>query len=91
MSVETRIDHLIEAGRSVLDSGFDPIAFHHWRQTAHDCLTELLGADHVYTRHFETLVRRGGKRDLPAAAGILSAAQQMMVCKGLETFKGKTV
>ena len=69
MSVEQRIDHLIEAGWGVLDSDFDLIAFHHWRRSAFDCLTALFGPDHVYTRHFAKLVRQGGKTDLLIALG----------------------
>ena len=83
MSVDGRIDDLIEAGWAVFDSDFDPIAFHHWRRKAFDCLTALLGPDHAYPRQFEYLVRQGGKTDLLAAAGILSAAQQGIAGNGL--------
>jgi hypothetical protein len=84
MCIDGRIDDLIEAGWGVLKSDFDPIAFHHWRRKAFDCLTALLGPDHAYTRQFEYLVRQGGKTDLLVAAGILSAAQQGIAGKGLE-------
>ena len=76
MSIERRIDDLIEAGWGVLDSDFDPVAFHRWRRSAFDCLTAMFGPDHVYTKHFEKLVRQGGKTDLLAAGGILSAAKR---------------
>ena len=66
MSIETRIDDLIEAGWDVLDSDFDPAAFQRWRRSAFDCLTAMVGPDHVYTRHFEKLVRQDGKTDLLA-------------------------
>ena len=79
MAVEQRIDDLIEAGWGVLDSDFDPVAFQRWRRRAFDCLTALVGPDHVYTRHFENFVRQGGKTDLLAAGGILSAAKEQMV------------
>ena len=69
MSVERRIDDLIEAGWGVLDSDFDPIVFHHWRRSAFDCITATFGPDHVYTRHFEKLVRQSGKKDLLIALG----------------------
>ena len=39
MSIERRIDDLIEAGWGVVDSEFDPIAFHHWRRSALASLT----------------------------------------------------
>jgi len=64
MSIERRIDDLIEAGWDVLDSDFDPVAFQRWRRSAFDCLTAMVGPDHVYTRHFGKLVRQGGKTDL---------------------------
>ncbi len=78
MSTEGTIDDLIEAGWIVLDSDFDPVAFQHWRQKAFDCLTAVVGPDHVYTRQFENFVRQGGKRDLLAAGGILNAAKEQM-------------
>jgi hypothetical protein len=84
MSMEGRIDDLIEAGWGVLDSDFDPVAFQRWRRKAFDCLTAVVGPDHVYTRHFENFIRQGGKTDLLAAGGILSAAQQQMTCNGLQ-------
>ena len=83
MSIERRIDDLIEAGWGVVDSDFDPIAFHHWRRSAFDCLTAMFGPDHVYTKHFEKLVRQGGKTDLLAAGGILSAAKEQESCNRL--------
>jgi hypothetical protein len=78
MAIDGRIDELIEAGWGVLDSDFDPVAFQRWRRSAFDCLTALVGPDHVYTRHFENFVRQGGKPGLIAAGGILSAAKEQM-------------
>ena len=78
MAIEARIDDLIEAGRSVLDSDFDPIAFLRWRRRAFDCLADMLGPDNVYTRHFESFVRQGRQIDRLAAVGVLSSAQQPM-------------
>ncbi len=78
MSVEQRIDALIEAGWGVLDSDFDPVAFQRWRRKACDCLTAMVGPDHVYTRHFENFVRQEGEADLLIAGGILSAAKEQM-------------
>ncbi len=83
MAIDGRIDDLIEAGWGVLDSDFDPVAFQRWRRRAFDCLTALVGPDHVYTRHFENFVRQGGKRDLLAAGGILSAAKELGSCNRL--------
>jgi hypothetical protein len=87
MSVEQRIDDLIEAGWGVLDSDFDPVAFERWRRRAFDCLTAVVGPDHVYTRHFEDFVRQGGKKDLLAAGGILSAAKEQESCDRLGPVK----
>jgi len=83
MSVEQRIDDVIEAGWGVLDSDFDPVAFQGWRRRAFDCLTAMCGPDHVYIRHFENFVRQGGKRDLLAASGILSAVKEQASCNRL--------
>ena len=87
MSIERRIDDLIKAGWGVVDSDFDPVAFQRWRRSAFDCLSAMFGPDHVYTKHFEKLVRQGGKTDLLAAGGILSAAQEQMACNRLEPAK----
>jgi hypothetical protein len=76
MTVEQRIDDLIEAGWGVLDSEFDPGAFRRWRRRALDCLTALVCRDHVYIRHFENFVRQGGRKGLLAAGGILIAAKE---------------
>ena len=84
MSVEQRIDDLIEAGWGVLDSDFDPIVFAHWRLRVFDCLKDILGSDHVYTRQFENFVRKGTKTDLIAATGIMSAAKQRITGDRLE-------
>ena len=90
MSTNGRIDDLIEAGWGVLDSDFDPVAFQRWRRRAFDCLTALVGPDHVYTRHFENFVRHGGKRDLLAAGGILSAAKANGNLKSVSPFTEET-
>jgi hypothetical protein len=89
MSVEQRIDDLIEAGWNVLDSDFDPVAFQRWRRRAFDCLTAMVGPEHVYTRHFENFVRRGGQTELLAAGGILSAAREQENCNMLPTVQSQ--
>lgn len=83
MAIDGRIDDLIEAGWSVLDPDFDPVAFQRWRRRAFDCLAALVGPDHVYTRHFQNFVRQGRKTDLLAAGGILSAAKEQGSCNRL--------
>jgi len=76
MCVEHRIDDLIEAGWGVLNSDFDPVVFQRWRRRAFNCLTAMVGPDHVYTRHFERFVRQEEEVDLLIASGILSAAKE---------------
>ena len=83
MTIDDRLDELIKAGWEVVDSDFDPLAFQHWRLKAFQCLAAMFGPDHVYTRHFENLVRQGGKTDLLAAGGILSAAKEQESCNRL--------
>ncbi len=87
MSVEQRMVDLIEVDWGVLDPDFDPIAFQRWRRRAFASLTAMFGPDHVYTKHFEKLVRQGEKMDILAAGGILSAAQDQMACNRLEPAK----
>ncbi len=64
MSVEERIDSLIEAGWYVLDSGFDPRAFAHWRREALNCVAALVGPDHTSTRHFRDSVESTEESDV---------------------------
>ncbi len=87
MAVEHRIEDLIEAGWWVLESDFVPVAFQHWRRRAFDCLMAMCGPDHVYTRDFASFVRQGGKKDLLAASGILSAAKEQASCNRLGPVK----
>jgi hypothetical protein len=76
MSVEKRIDDLIDAGWHVLDSDFDVTAFRQWRERAVDCLDSLLGPDHTYSRHFRDYVNRQEPKSILAAGGILTAAKE---------------
>jgi hypothetical protein len=73
MSVEERIDDLIEAGWCMLESDFDAPTFLRWRIAALDCLSELLGPNHTYTLHFRTLVEQNDGLDCLAGGGILTA------------------
>jgi len=75
MSVEDRIDDLIEAGWCMLESDFDAATFLRWRLTALDCLSELLGPNHTYTLYFRTLVEQNDRLDCLAGGGILTAAR----------------
>lgn len=55
MSLEQRLTSLIRAGRHVIDSDFDPMAFHEWRKEANECMSVLLGQDKAETTSFECL------------------------------------
>ena len=78
MKIEHRIDELISAGWRVVDSDFDPVAFKHWRLKAFECLTAMVGPDHVYTKYFEQFVKQGDKANVLAAGGVLVAAKAQM-------------
>ncbi len=78
MEVEHRIDELINAGRGVVESDFDPVAFKHWRLKAFECLAAMFGPDHVYTKYFEYFVKQGDKTSALAAGGVLVAAKEQM-------------
>jgi hypothetical protein len=80
MCIDYRIDDMIEAGWGVVDSDFDPVAFQRWKQKAYDCLSAMVGPDHVYTKHFAEFVTNCGKADVLAASGILSAAKEHLSC-----------
>ena len=82
MNMENRIDELIMAGWRVVDSDFDPVAFDHWRLKAFDCLTAMLGPDHVYANYFEHSAEQEGRTNILAAVGVLVAAKEQM--KGME-------
>ena len=84
MSIESKINDLIRAGWSVVDSDFDPSAFHQWRNAALDCFIEMLGPDHVYTRHFGKFVEQGSQTVPLAATVKLSPAQEGITGYGRE-------
>ena len=56
MKIEEQIDELIKAGRGVVESDFDPVAFQNWRLKAFECISSMFGSDHVHTKYFEHLV-----------------------------------
>ncbi len=60
MLLEKRIDDLIEAGWEVLTSDFDEKAFLNWRKRAVDCLTDLVGSEHMLHCLFQRLRDRCG-------------------------------
>ena len=84
MTVEQRIDNLIEAGWNVLDSDFDRSAFADWRRQALDCVAALLGPSHTYTRYFRDFVDEAETTSLLTGEGILVAAREQIVTTGFE-------
>jgi hypothetical protein len=82
MKAENQIDELIMAGWRVVDSDFDPVAFDHWRLKAFDCLTAMLGPDHVYAKYFGHFVKESHRTNILAAGGVLVAANEQT--KGME-------
>ncbi len=81
MKIEHQIDELIKAGWGVVESDFDPVAFQHWRFKAFECLVAIFGSDHVYTKYFEQFIHQGGRANVLAAGGVLTAAKQQWVGK----------
>ncbi len=73
--MNNKIDALIQSGWDVLDSDFNADAFKRWRTMARDCLTTLVGPEHVYTQFFDDWVRSADGKDLMTGEGILIAAQ----------------
>ncbi len=79
MCSEKRIDDLIESGTLLArNSDFDPTVFRRWKLESFDCLTNLLGTDHYYTKNSKTFVRQAKGIDLLAAYGLLSVVQQLL-------------
>ncbi len=84
MTVEQRIDDLIEAGWHVLDSDFDATAFADWRMKALDCVTALLGSSHTYTCYFRDFVEEAETESVLVGEGILAAAKEQLPTSGFE-------
>ena len=78
MQIERQFDELIKAGWGVIDSDFDQVAFQHWRLKAYECLSAMMGPDHVYTKYFEQFVEKGEKTNVLAAGGVLVAAKEQI-------------
>ena len=52
MSFEKQFDDMIEAGKNVIDTDFDPVAFQQWRAHAITCLSSLMEQDRAYAKYF---------------------------------------
>jgi hypothetical protein len=82
MTVEQRIDDLIEAGWRVLNSNFDAAEFAIWRRKALDCVTALVGPSHTYARYFSDFVEEAESKSVLAGEGILIAAKEQLATTG---------
>jgi hypothetical protein len=60
---EKQIDAMIEAGRQVLESDFDPKAFGAWKKSAALCVDALLRSDGSLDRDSSALPLRRRKDD----------------------------
>ena len=76
MPARTVIDDLIEAGWDVLNSDFDRLAFHRWREKAWECVSKLLGPEHAYARFLAEHADGVEERNMLAAAGVLIAVRE---------------
>lgn len=80
MYAEKSIDRLIEAGWYMLDSEFNPTAYQTWKERAFECVSELMGPHHAYTKYFGQFVDEDWKRSLLNREGLLVAVKEQ-VCK----------
>jgi hypothetical protein len=81
MYVEHFINDLIEKGWSSLDAGTDEAAISSWKAQTLDCLTFLLGPDHIYVTHLRDVFRKARTDTLLAGTGILTAAREELAGK----------
>lgn len=73
--IETKIDALIKAGWSVLNSDFSERAFQEWRRQAFDCVVALCGESHPYADYFKRSLQRARTSSLLTGVGLLAAAR----------------
>jgi hypothetical protein len=78
MPTKPTFEGLIKAGWDVIKSDFDQTAFLEWRETAAEYLTEMLGPDHYYTKHFVHKVLQAKAMGVLSGTGILSAAKEQI-------------
>ena len=81
MSFEKQFEDLIEAGKNVIDTDFDPVAFQHWRTHAVTCISELMAYDHANTRYFSGHLHEPKKNNLLGRRGLLTALSHELLTK----------
>ena len=78
MLLESKIDHLIEAGWQVVLSDFDSRAFATWRREALECVSALMGPNHAYTKYFQDFVHADGGGNVFSGEGNLAALREQI-------------
>jgi hypothetical protein len=78
MPAKLTFEGLIKAAWDVIEYDFDKTAFLAWREAAAECLSEILGPDHYYTKHFGHNVLRPDEMGVLSGTGILIAAKEQM-------------
>lgn len=78
MQADQRIEELIEAGRCIVDASPGDRSSAQWKAQALNCLTLLLGPDHVYVAYLRESLGRTGSLGILSATGILDAAREQM-------------
>ena len=81
MSFEKQFEDLIEAGKNVIDTDFDPIAFQQWRTHAVMCLSALMGYNHAYAKCFVAHHKDPKQNNLVVGGGILEEANHGLLKK----------
>lgn len=78
MLKQRRIKDLIEAGWRILEASSDDHKCAQWKTQAIDCLTQLLGPDHIYVSYLKETFGRAGSLSVLSATGILDAAREQL-------------
>ncbi|MEW6141218.1 MAG: hypothetical protein AB1733_23585 [Thermodesulfobacteriota bacterium] len=76
MSLERKLERLIEMAWKVIESGFDQSAFVKWRHQAFECIQSLVGSDHPYTVHFRSFAENAERQSVLAGNGLLVAVKE---------------
>jgi hypothetical protein len=78
VATKPNFEGLIKAAWDVIESDCDQSAFLEWRETAVEYLTEMLGPEHYYTKHFGHKVWQAEAMGVLSGTGILSAAKEQI-------------
>lgn len=78
MVKQRRIKDLIDAGWCILEAPGDDQECAQWKAQALDCLTQLLGPDHIYVSYLRETFGRTGSLSVLSGTGILDAAREQL-------------